>query len=358
MVVGERKANGAPRCDLADLVRPMYNFIFTFLLKNAPLMDNAETYIIGSGMYSGAETTKWADKATAALLYFSYRNRIVPLTNGSTTDLSWGCMIRTGQMMLAHVLTRYFNGGGPQIGDEKLQELRAKTQTLFCDTPSAPFGIHAITAEGARHGVKCGGWFGPTPISSTLSALSASYLAAGGEGPVVLSFPDRQICVGQVEELLRESKHVVLLIPVMLGPHVISKKYARFMERCLEMESSVGILGGKSRSAYFLFGHQGDSVFYLDPHYLQIAFTMPDRPGELTCARRALPSTSCDTSMTLGFYISSLTSFAIFEEDLAKINAGLTFPLISISASPPAGEGKADADAKLNLNGSFSFPPG
>ncbi|RNF05054.1 AUT2/APG4/ATG4 cysteine peptidase [Trypanosoma rangeli] len=358
MVVGRRKADGAPSCDSADLIKSMYNFMFKLWVGKTPLMDDVETYIIGSGMYSGSETTKWADKATAALLYFSHRNRIVPLMNGSTTDLFWGCMIRTGQMMLAHVLMRYFTGGGPRIGDEKLQELRAKAQVLFCDVPSAPFSIHAITAEGERHGVKCGEWFGPTPIANTLSALSASYLAAGGEGPVVLSFPDRQIFGEQVKELLRESKHVVLLIPVMLGPHVISKKYARFMERCLEMESSVGILGGKSRSAYFLFGHQGDSVFYLDPHYLQIAFTLPDRPGELTCARRALPATSYDTSMTLGFYVSSLASFAIFEEDLAKINAGLTFPLISISAGRPVEEGKVDADAKLNLNESFSFPPG
>ncbi|RNF25692.1 AUT2/APG4/ATG4 cysteine peptidase [Trypanosoma conorhini] len=354
MLAGDNEADGAPSYDSADVIKHLYNCKFRFLLRKTLLRDNVETYVIGSGRYTGAGTTKWADKATAALLYFSYRNRFVPLMNGSTTDLFWGCMIRTGQMMLAHVFMRYFNGGEPRIDDERLQELRAKTQTLFCDVPSAPFGIHAITAEGVRHGVRCGEWFGPTPIASTLSALSASYLAAGGEGPVVLSFPDRQIFVEQVAELLRQARQVVLLIPVMLGLRVISAKYAQLMQRCLEMESSVGILGGKSRSALFLFGHQGDAVFYLDPHYLQLAFTSPGRPGKLTCARGALPATSYDTSMTLGFYISSLASFAVFEEDLAKANAGLAFPLISLSAGRPT----EAAEAAVSVEDGFFFLPG
>ncbi|EKF32115.1 AUT2/APG4/ATG4 cysteine peptidase [Trypanosoma cruzi marinkellei] len=346
----DSEAGAAPFCDSADVIKGVYNCMFRLRAHKLLLADGVETYIIGSGMYNGTETMKWADKATEALLYFSYRNRIVPLMNGATTDLFWGCMIRTGQMMLAHAFMRYFNGGGPHIGNERLQELRARTQTLFCDVPSAPFGIHAITSEGTKHGVKCGEWFGPTPIAKTLNALMASYLAAGGEGPVVLAFPERQIFLEQVKELLRQSMHVVLLIPVMLGIRVISEKYSQLMKRCLEMESSIGILGGKSRSALFLFGHQDDDVFFLDPHRVQPAFTSSGNSGELTCARRVLPTTSYDTSMTLGFYISSLDSFAVFERDMANANDGLTFPLISLLSGRPA----SGTAVHLNVEDSFS----
>ncbi|KEG15574.1 AUT2/APG4/ATG4 cysteine peptidase [Trypanosoma grayi] len=323
-------AAGVPCCDTGDILKLAYNFIFKFQSKNQPLKENEDTRVVGSGRHSGTETALWVREGTERLLYFSYRNRFIPLANGATTDHGWGCMIRAGQMMLGYALMRFFNNGNARIDGTNTEELREKAQAFFRDVPQAPFGIHAITTEGVEHGVACGKWFGPTPLAVTLSRLSATHLAAGGTGPVVLAVSDRLVGAQRVEQLLRQSAQVVLLIPVMLGLGGVSAKYARLLTRCLDMESSIGILGGRRAEAYYLYGHQGDDVFFLDPHFIKTAPTSVDDLKAQVGVRRMLLATEFDTSMALGFYISSLDSFTTFEAEMKEANAFLTFPLVSV----------------------------
>lgn len=315
----------------ANVLRWMYNGVSLLLGKKCQLADNRNTYIIGTGKYNGADTAKWADAAREKLPYFSYGSSFAPLKNGATTDFLWGCMIRAGQMLLACAFMRFHNGGGASFDADAAREFRRRTEVLFLDVPEAPFGIHAVTREGERHGVACGGWFGPTSIAHTLGALAASHLAAGGDGPVVIACPAREVDVEEVTGLLRQSRQVLLLIPVMLGITAVSAAYAKLMKRCFKMESFMGILGGCCDSAFFFFGRQGDHLFYMDPHFLQRAFTQPKEPGVSTCPRRSMRVTDCNTSMTLGFYIFSLESFASFEKDMARLNADLVFPLIGLT---------------------------
>ncbi|KAH9578873.1 Peptidase C54 [Trypanosoma melophagium] len=331
-------------CASSDALKWVCNLIFRLQPKNERLKDNEVAYIIGSGNYTGTETSEWANNETKKFLYYSYRDHFTPLENGTTTDTNWGCMIRSGQMMLACAFMRFFNSGNARIDDEHIQELRGKTQFFFADIPSAPFGVHAMSSEGVNHGVPCGKWFGPTPLAKTLSSLSARYLSTGGEGPVVLSLSDRLVSTAQVMKLLQESKHVVLLIPVMVGVGLISDKYAQVLLRSLEMESSIGILGGRRSSALYLYGHQGNRIFCLDPHYTQRAFISPESTGTLTSARRTLSVTSCDTSMAFGFYIASVEGFEVFQKDLAEANSQLTFPLISVVADEGSVSGESEVD--------------
>ncbi|ORC87482.1 AUT2/APG4/ATG4 cysteine peptidase [Trypanosoma theileri] len=319
-------------CASSGAFKWVYNLVYRLQPKNEALMDNEDAYIVGVGKYNGTQTSEWAHSETKRFLYYSYRDHFEPLENGATMDTSWGCMIRSGQMMIACAFMRFFNGGKAHIDDEHTQELREKVQFLFSDVPSAPFGIHAISSEGVKHGVPCGKWFGPTPLSNTLSSLSSRYLSTVGEGPVILTVSDRMIISKQVMNLLQDSKHVVLLIPLMVGVGFISEKYAKVVLQILEMESSIGIIGGRRSSALFLYGHQGNKVFYLDPHYTQRAFTSPESTGTLTSARRMISITSCDTSMAFGFYIASIEDFELFRKEMAKANSQLTFPLISVVA--------------------------
>ena len=49
----------------------------------------------------------------SSLYWFTYRNRFPTLCNSTlTTDMGWGCMIRTGQMMLANAILKLVLSSG------------------------------------------------------------------------------------------------------------------------------------------------------------------------------------------------------------------------------------------------------
>lgn len=322
---------------LGEMIGFVYNIVCMIRCRSRDVVEEEDAYVVGSGTYCGGGTAEMVKLAACKLLYFSYRCQFEPLRNGSTTDIGWGCTIRAGQMMLAHALMRYKNGGGASFEDSIVPSLKQATQHLFHDDPSAPFGIHAITNKGVQHGAPCGSWFGPTHVAVVMGALMEDYLSSGGQGPDVLVLRDRQVMEDEVRKILLLSKHVLLLIPVMLGPHHISEGYAKLLKRCLRMESTVGAVGGKEGSAFFFMGYQGGNLIVLDPHYAQSAFTCSDTQGKISGEWYTLPLTSCSTSVLLGFYIHSPDSFSQFTGDIKDANSSLIFPLIEVTTSDCVG---------------------
>jgi cysteine protease ATG4 len=115
-------------------------------------------------------------KATADMsLSVRLRSRLEP--SGFTSDTGWGCMIRSGQSVLANSLVMVRLGRGkpysyPRRARTKcyidwrrgssIQEER-KVVSLFADDPKAPYSIHKFVEHGAAAcGKYPGQWFGPS----------------------------------------------------------------------------------------------------------------------------------------------------------------------------------------------------
>ncbi|XP_042234009.1 cysteine protease ATG4D-like isoform X2 [Homarus americanus] len=103
-----------------------------------------------------------------SLVWCTYRRQFPTLHDSVlTTDCGWGCMLRTGQMMLGHALIRHFltkdwryNKNAAEGPDELVH--RSIVRWLG-DSPSSrcPLSLHNLVHFGEKLGKKAGDWYGP-----------------------------------------------------------------------------------------------------------------------------------------------------------------------------------------------------
>lgn len=133
-------------------------------------------------------------EAFVNILFFSYRKDFPKLNHlHTTTDVGWGCMVRTGQMILAHSLNEI---QAPRLSKERINppinssyaaarmpySRERQILKLFHDSPDTdgghPYSIHSIIdRNSALYGIdkkdeqKNGIWFSPTKIAKVMKHL-------------------------------------------------------------------------------------------------------------------------------------------------------------------------------------------
>ena len=201
-------------------------------------------------------------------LWFTYRKGIPqPIGGIMTSDTGWGCMIRSGQSMIGEALIRSLLGREFRLGGFQQEEVLSNYLFIieqFLDNPDAMFSIHKISQAGFK---KCsraiGEWFAPSVLGFSLAYLLASPIR-------IMMFPDRIIPLPKVKE---KPFPVLLLVPARLGiGDRPDPNYHSAIFKCLELECSVGIVGGLPQRSFYFIGYYANNLIYLDPHFVQDAF--------------------------------------------------------------------------------------
>ncbi|KAK2580820.1 hypothetical protein KPH14_005903 [Odynerus spinipes] len=267
-------------------------------------------------------------------LWLTYR-REFPNLRGSTftTDCGWGCMLRSGQMMMAQALVCHFLGRDwrwypdqviktdEQMRNEKQHRMIVK---WFGDQPGphSPLSIHKLVSLGAQSGKQVGDWYGPASVAHLLSQAVKSAAETHPEfrNLCVYVAQDCAVYLEDVRNLCEtpnESwRSLILLVPLRLGADKLNPTYMPCLTKLLELDFCIGIIGGRPRHSLYFIGYQEDKLIHLDPHYCQETVDMSKDMFSLstfhcTSPRKMLLS-KMDPSCCVGFYIHDTHLFSTF----------------------------------------------
>ncbi|CAM1503721.1 Fc.00g013120.m01.CDS01 [Cosmosporella sp. VM-42] len=231
-----------------------------------------------------------------------------------SSDSGWGCMIRSGQSLLANAIGMIRLGRDWRRG--RLQKEEREIIREFADDPRAHYSIHSFVTHGASAcGKYPGEWFGPSATARCIQALTNSHepslrVYSTGDGPDVYEDGFMQIAKPKGEDF----HPTLILVGTRLGIEKVTPVYWEALIASLQMPQSIGIAGGRPSSSHYFVGAQGSFLFYLDPHHTRTALPYHQDPSDYTDEEVASCHTTrlrrihvreMDPSMLIGFLIRS-----------------------------------------------------
>ncbi|CAB4253852.1 similar to Saccharomyces cerevisiae YNL223W ATG4 Conserved cysteine protease required for autophagy [Maudiozyma barnettii] len=242
-----------------------------------------------------------------------------------TTDIGWGCMIRTGQSLVGNALQdanlgRNYNHGKDTISDRQ-SKIRNKIIGWFEDKTEAPFSLHKFVQKGVAYSnMKPGEWFGPAATSTSIKNLIEEFPECGIDG-CVISVSSGDIFDDELYTIFehKENSKILLLLGVKLGINNINMGYTDDIFKLLNSKYSVGIAGGRPSSSLYFFGYQGNELLYFDPHYPQPCL---EESVYSTCNSTnygRLNITDIDPSMLIGIFLNGKQDWEDFRLQCDKL---------------------------------------
>lgn len=285
-------------------------------------------------------------------LWFTYRREFQTMSGSNlTTDCGWGCMLRSGQMLLAQGLLVHFLGRSwrytenPSLYQQSQEAMHRKIISWFGDnhSRSSPFSIHQLVKVGEDTGRKAGDWYGPNAVANL---IRKSHLAAKKEVADLdkLSVYVAQNCTIFIQDVMdqclindkdveslppwhpqagapvpgerRTWKSLILLVPLRLGGIKFNPIYGQSLKGLLTLENCLGIIGGRPKHSLYFMGFQEDKLIFLDPHYCQENVDVHEEDFSVSSfhckSPRKMRINKLDPCCCVGFYCATRMDFEQF----------------------------------------------
>ncbi|KAK2980753.1 hypothetical protein RJ640_015672 [Escallonia rubra] len=208
-----------------------------------------------------------------------------------TSDVNWGCMLRSSQMLVAQALVHHRLGRSWRKTLDKPQDQNyLEILHLFGDSEASAFSIHNLLEAGKAYTLAPGCWVGPYAMCRTWETLArcrieqsevvdqslpmAVYVVSGDEdgergGAPVVCIEDASRQCSEFSRGQVDWTPILLLVPLVLGLDKVNPRYIPMLAATFTFPQSLGILGGRPGASTYLVGVQDGKAYYLDPHEVQ-----------------------------------------------------------------------------------------
>ncbi|KAL3486196.1 hypothetical protein BJX62DRAFT_24695 [Aspergillus germanicus] len=282
------------------------------------------------------------DGSTSLTLSVRLRSQLLE-SQGFTADTGWGCMIRSGQSLLANAMAILSLGRDWRRGDEPTKEVQVLS--LFADSPGAPLSIHNFVKYGSDFcGKHTGEWFGPSATARCIQGLTTNYKQSMLQ--VYVTDDSSDVYQDKFMSVSRNDQGIVrptlILLGLRLGIDRVTTVYWDGLKAMLQFPQSVGIAGGRPSASHYFVGVQGSHFFYLDPHTTRPAvqhastgdpYTKDDIDTYHTRRLRRLHIRDMDPSMLIGFLIKDEQDW---EDWKTRVESTEGKPIINIHTASDA----------------------
>lgn len=237
------------------------------------------------------------------------------------SDTGWGCMLRTGQMMLATALQIHCFGREYRRHTSGNQYRFKELVRHFGDSFDHPFSLQHLLKIGKEHLNKSyGEWYGPSTVAYVLRVCVDYAKEKGMSGSIVnitdftvFTATDCMVFKGDIVKTAtlngtRSWTKILVLISVRMGADELNLSYRQSIQEFLMSPMCVGIMGGRKRHSLYFTGFQGNKLIHYDPHTCQTALKInKDFSAETyVCMKpRKMSFSKMDPSCTFGFYLKS-----------------------------------------------------
>ncbi|KAL8971213.1 MAG: hypothetical protein Q9183_001161 [Haloplaca sp. 2 TL-2023] len=301
---------------------------------------------------------------SAASMTFAVRLRSQLVDHGGfSSDTGWGCMIRSGQSLLANALVTLRLGRGAtcppfdpretltmfQLGDGACSIVRKGKCLNFLPMIRMPLFQYidlstTVPRRAANILVNGSDLLQPQDALTLVETHQGTSLKVYVNGDGADVYEDRFLSLAINSE--GGFTPTLILVGIRLGIDRITPVYGEALKASLQLPQSIGIAGGRPSSSHYFIGHQGDHFFFLDPHQTQPALPLQEetqRYGQEdvnschTRRLRRLPLQAMDPSMLIGFLIRDKDDWRTWRRSVTEVQGK---PVIHVASREPIINGK------------------
>ncbi|KAJ5299325.1 hypothetical protein N7476_010882 [Penicillium atrosanguineum] len=270
---------------------------------------------------------------------------------GFTSDTGWGCMIRSGQSLLANTLCIGEEAKGPRKNLNYLLCLQIiqRHPSQYIDLLNAVLSPAENTpGNGLGHRQLLG--------ASSMSPLTLSNECEDPKLRVYVTNDTSDVYEDQFTRLARGEngrfQPTLILLGLRLGIEQVTSVYWDGLRASLQYPQSVGVAGGRPSASHYFMGVQDSQLFFLDPHITRptIPAKGPDEvhtPEEVdsyhTRRLRRIHIKDMDPSMLIGFLIRDEADWADWKERVKSTPGKPIIHIVTSGVQTDEGIGREEA---------------